>query len=67
MTDLEQVAAWRTFEARDTLRLQLTGKIDEWFAKADGSGAVFLRRYRSRRSAQAARTTAPGSGGNDDL
>ena len=42
MTDLEQVAAWRTFEARDTLRLQLTGKIDEWFAKADGSGAVFL-------------------------
>ena len=30
------------FEARDTLRLQLTGKIDQWFAKADGSGAVFL-------------------------
>jgi hypothetical protein len=30
------------FEARDTLRLQLAGKIDEWFAKTDGSGAVFL-------------------------
>ncbi len=30
------------FEARDTLRLQLTGKIDQWFAKTDGSGAVFL-------------------------
>ena len=29
-------------EARDTLRLQLAGKIDEWFAKTDGSGAVFL-------------------------
>jgi hypothetical protein len=29
-------------EARDTLRLQLQGKIDQWFAKADGSGAVFL-------------------------
>jgi hypothetical protein len=29
-------------EARDTMRLQLTGKIDEWFAKSDGSGAVFL-------------------------
>jgi hypothetical protein len=29
-------------EARDTMRLQLAGKIDEWFAKADGSGAVFL-------------------------
>ena len=23
-------------EARDTMRLQLAGKIDEWFAKADG-------------------------------
>jgi hypothetical protein len=30
------------FEARDTLRLQLAGKIDQWFAKIDGSGAVFL-------------------------
>jgi hypothetical protein len=30
------------FEARDTLRLMLAGKIDEWFAKSDGSGAVFL-------------------------
>jgi hypothetical protein len=30
------------FEARDTLRLELMGKIDQWFAKSDGSGAVFL-------------------------
>ena len=30
------------FEARDTLRLELAGKIDQWFAKSDGSGAVFL-------------------------
>jgi hypothetical protein len=30
------------FEARDTLRLLLAGKIDQWFAKTDGSGAVFL-------------------------
>jgi hypothetical protein len=29
-------------EARDTLRLMLRGKIDQWFAKSDGSGAVFL-------------------------
>ena len=29
-------------EVRDTLRLQLAGKIDQWFAKNDGSGAVFL-------------------------
>jgi hypothetical protein len=30
------------FEARDTLRLQLEVKTDQWFAKTDGSGAVFL-------------------------
>ncbi len=29
-------------EARDTMRLMLKGKIDQWFAKSDGSGAVFL-------------------------
>jgi hypothetical protein len=29
-------------EARDTMRLFLAGKIDQWFAKNDGSGAVFL-------------------------
>jgi hypothetical protein len=30
------------FEASDTIRLMLKGKIDQWFAKSDGSGAVFL-------------------------
>jgi hypothetical protein len=29
-------------EARETMRLMLAGKIDQWFAKIDGSGAVFL-------------------------
>lgn len=29
-------------EARETMQLMLAGKIDEWFAKNDGSGAVFL-------------------------
>jgi hypothetical protein len=29
-------------EARDTMRLMLAGKIDQWFAKTDGTGAVFL-------------------------
>ena len=29
-------------EARETMRLELAGKIDQWFAKSDGSGAVFL-------------------------
>jgi hypothetical protein len=39
------------FEARDTLRLQLAGKIDEWFAKTDGSGAVFLMNVTDRAEA----------------
>jgi hypothetical protein len=29
-------------EAYDTMRLMLAGKIDQWFAKNDGSGAIFL-------------------------
>ena len=29
-------------EAYDTMRLMLAGKIDQWFAQIDGSGAVFL-------------------------
>ena len=54
MTKVLAIGSWTTkatpetrpaimpFEARDTLRLMLAGKIDEWFAKSDGSGAVFL-------------------------
>ncbi|QJU58665.1 hypothetical protein HL653_13620 [Sphingomonas sp. AP4-R1] len=30
------------FEARETMALQLAGKIDQWFARSDGEGAVFL-------------------------
>jgi hypothetical protein len=30
------------FEARDTMALYLGGKIDQWFARSDGEGAVFL-------------------------
>ncbi len=30
------------FEARDTMALHLAGKIDQWFARSDGAGAVFL-------------------------
>jgi hypothetical protein len=41
-TTPESRPAIMPFEARDTLRLQLAGKIDQWFAKTDGSGAVFL-------------------------
>jgi hypothetical protein len=40
-------------EARDTLRLQLRGKIDQWFAKSDGSGAVFLMNVTDAKEAHA--------------
>jgi hypothetical protein len=38
----ETIPAIMPSEARDTMRLLLAGKIDQWFAKNDGSGAVFL-------------------------
>jgi hypothetical protein len=38
----ETIPAVMPSEARDTMRLLLAGKIDQWFAKNDGSGAVFL-------------------------
>jgi hypothetical protein len=41
------------FEARDTLRLELLGKIDQWFAKSDGSGAVFIMNVTSAAQAHA--------------
>ena len=48
------------FEARDTLRLQLAGKIDQWFAKTDSSGAVFHERHRYSRGTQAIGSAALG-------
>ena len=38
----ETIPAVMPSEAYDTMRLMLAGKIDQWFAKIDGSGAVFL-------------------------
>ena len=40
-------------EARDTMRLMLAGKIDQWFAKTDGSGAVFLMNVTDPKEAHA--------------
>ena len=40
-------------EARDTMRLELAGKIDQWFAKIDGSGAVFLMNVKDPAEAHA--------------
>ena len=40
-------------EARDTMRLLLAGKIDQWYAKNDGSGAVFLMNVTDPKEAHA--------------
>jgi hypothetical protein len=38
----EQVVAVMPTEVRQTVQLYLSGKIREWFSRADGRGAVFL-------------------------
>ena len=38
----EQVMAVMPAEARQTVQLYLSGKVREWFSRADGRGAVFL-------------------------
>jgi hypothetical protein len=38
----EKRGAVMPFEARETMALMLAGKIDQWFARSDGEGAVFL-------------------------
>jgi hypothetical protein len=38
----EQVMAVMPAEIRQTVQLYLSGKIREWFSRADGRGAVFL-------------------------
>ena len=55
-------------EARDTMRLMLAGKIDQWFAKIDGSGAVFLMNVTDPAEAQALlENLTAGSGRHDDV
>ena len=38
----EQVMAVMPTEVRQTVQLHISGKIREWFSRADGRGAVFL-------------------------
>src|SRR5215475_6317129 len=38
----EQVMAVMPTEVRQTVQLYLSGKIRDWFSRADGRGAVFL-------------------------
>jgi hypothetical protein len=48
--------AWKPLlpaEVRDTVRLYLGGKIDQWFVKQDQSGVVFLMNLTDPQEAQA--------------
>src|SRR4051794_34338488 len=38
----EQMASVMQTEVRDTVRLYLDGKIQQWYARGDGKGVVFL-------------------------
>ena len=46
-------------EVRDTVKLYLDGKIQQWFARGDGRGVVFLLNAKSIEDAQAITDTLP--------
>jgi hypothetical protein len=46
-------------EVRDTVRLYLDGKIQQWYARADGRGVVFILNVNSVADAKALTDTLP--------
>jgi hypothetical protein len=46
-------------EVRDTVRIYLTGKIDQWYVKQDQSGVVFLMNMSDPEAARALLATLP--------
>jgi hypothetical protein len=46
-------------EARETMLLYLNGKIDQWYSRADGKGAVFFLRCSTVEEAKAIMETLP--------
>jgi hypothetical protein len=46
-------------EVRDTVQLYLDGKIQQWFARGDGRGVVFLLNAKSLEEAKAITDTLP--------
>ncbi len=51
--DLASVRAILPTEARETVKLYLAGKIDQWFSLADRNGVVFLLNVRDPKEAHA--------------
>jgi hypothetical protein len=52
-TDLARVRAILPTEVRETIKLYLDGKIDQWFSLADRNGVVFLLNEADTRTAAA--------------
>jgi len=55
----EQIMAFMPAEIRATVRLYLEGKIREWYARADGKGAVFLLDARDEAEAESIMESLP--------
>jgi hypothetical protein len=55
----EQVMAVMPDEVRQTVQLYLTGKVREWYSRADGRGAVFLLDARDDAEAHAIMDALP--------
>jgi hypothetical protein len=55
----EQVMAFMPAEIRATVQLYLEGKIREWYARADGKGAVFLLNAKDEAEAESILESLP--------
>jgi hypothetical protein len=55
----DQVMAVMPAEVRQTVQLYLTGKVREWYSRADGRGAVFLLDARDAAEAHAVMEDLP--------
>jgi hypothetical protein len=55
----EQISKIMQEEVRDTVQLYLDGKIEQWYAKGDGKGVVFLMDCKTVDEAKAILETLP--------
>ena len=60
----EQIMKFMPAEIRATVRLYLNGVIQQWYARADGKGAVFILNCQDEHEAEAVISTLPLSGEN---
>ncbi|HLZ02455.1 MAG TPA: hypothetical protein VKR55_09930 [Bradyrhizobium sp.] len=55
----QQIMAMMPSEIRETVKLYLEGKIQQWFSRADGKGTVFLIDAKTQDAARAVMETLP--------